>query len=601
MPTFADGEGRASIRSKINAAITIVDGLSSSDGTRVVFRSQTDAEGYSTFSTAPTSILLTGFTTADEFGQPRQYVLVGSEPTHSGKVTITLSGGGGDVYYEPDVTGVVTPEMYGGGITGVYWAFMLGRYVDLGRDTTYTGAVTYTITNTTLSVTGENVTFNATGRTTGSQGVFFNFTDAQLLHWDAQATFDLDNKYSGGVVARADSATADITLKRITINNPNYNSAGSTSGDPAGTGAYWDAIGIGVEGYYTASTPLQYASLHVEDCHVTNVIRAQQAGTCFGIYLGQAAKTRLINSTVNGVFLGTTASVAPASWFDADGVVYFTERAATSDLDASKAAYRPGDFEMTGCTIKNCQGRFVKTKLAGRARIHGNRFGIDTTTSGGLFYLIQDNWYGIDQQEDGAVIEQNEWRFDQPIVNQVGAFLCSIRTGESGTAPLTAIQQRSSNAFRDQTIRMQYGGASAARNLSACVFWDFDAMVDSGNGRYVTSDISRNHVLNSSGYSATATTNAVAQDFWYPNLPAAFNSLNAEVRIFLHDNHVDCVQFTEVSGWTGSGTHTNYLLISLIGNLLNNNSATDIFDTSGGVTAFRLIERDNISNDGTAI
>ena len=145
------------------------------------------------------------------------------------------------------------------------------------------------------------------------------------------------------------------------------------------------------------------------------------------------------------------------------------------------------------------------------------------------------------------------------------------------------------------------GGASSARNLTSALFFDFDPMVDSGNGRYVTADISRNVLLNSNGYSSTATTSAVAQTFWYPNFPADYTSLNAEIRIFLHDNHVDCVQFTEVSAWTGSGTHTNYLLISLIGNLLNNNSATDIFDTSGGVTAFRQIKRDNITNDDSAI
>lgn len=570
------------------------------------FISKADAEAYRGYVVAPDAIYLAGMGTANEFQQAARYRVVVSEPTHAGKVTLTLAGGT-TAFYEPDpLAQMVTPKMYGGGITGVKDALQNGRSVDLGKDQTYTGAVTYRITNTKLFVTGENITFNATGRTTGTQGAFFWFSDAEVLHWDVKCTFALENKYSGGPVVRAESATSAISLKRTTVRNPNYNTAGSAA-DDEGTGALWNAIGIGVEGYYTASTPLQYASLHVEDCHVIDVIRAQASGVCFGFYLGQAARTRFYDCTVDGVFLGTTANTAASGYFDADGVVYFTE-ATTSGIDGTKIAYKTGDFIMRNCTIKNCQGRWVKTKQCGYELITQNRFVIDRATDSGLFYLIQGNpgggnaavWHGIDEQENPGFVDDNEFLFDTEIVNQQGAMLISQRAGLSTTAPLTTDLMRVHGSFRRNNIRMINGGTTAARSLTSIVFFDITGMIASTNGRYVLVEYSGNVATNGNGYSAVAVANRVAGAFWYPSI-GTFNTLNAEIRCIVNGNNVDTWELSEVSDWGGTGTHTNYLYVEIVGNRVNNTTVSDALDTSGGITTLRLYERDNVDLAGTGI
>lgn len=586
----------------------------SAAATQSLFRTKAEAEAFALFDTGPSSILLTGFGTANEFGEDAKvYKKVTPNPGHRGVVTITTLSEG-DVYYEPSTDSVVTPEMYGGGADGMHDALQYGRGVHLGDGAVIDCALTYTVTNTHLFVTGTDIRFTASTRSVAMKGVVLNFLNAERLTWAAQVKVEAAFKYSGGIVARANGPTARIVMENIEVEEVNYNSAGSDAADllqdrvtPANSGEIWNAIGVGAEGYYTASKPLEYELLCVRNCSVKTVIRAQSKTaipatnpveytrhTCVGFYLGQAKETVFDRCKVNGVFLGTSTSVAPADFYDADAVIYYTEQV-TSDVDPSKVAYRPGNFTMTNCVIENFQGRGLKTKMAGYGLIENNIFRISTTTSGGYFYLIADNFYVIDQQEDGAVIRNNQFLFETPIVNQNGAHVASFRGGLSGTAPLTAVTMRSTGEFSENIIRLQHNGeATTARSLTSIFTTSIVEMIASGNGRYLTVKAKGNIVQNSSGYTASTSTNTVAQAFWYPILDT-FNGINSQLRVYLEDNDVDTYKLVEMASWGGSGDHSGYFYVKAKNNVCHGAGSAVTIPNGAGITTTDFINDGNVN------
>jgi len=624
MPTFSDGESGASIRSKLNSTIATVDALTDQyawktiavsgqdsvvadavDDTltlvagtgmsittnaagdsitfaataggggvdQIVYVSKTAAEA-ATFSAAPDTLLLSGFNAANEFGYAKAYAYAGTtDPGHAGVVTIQISNV--NHYYQPDTDGMVTPQMYGGNEEGVRQALQRGRWVDLGVGKTYSIQDTIGITssNPEIYVIGEDVLFQAGGsRGVAAQGAVIAFSGVQKLYWSARCKMNCEIKFSGGLVVSALNASSEIYINGVTVHDVNYNSAGTdaydylltegvgSAGTGLKTGAYWTAIGIGIEGWYNpafeASAPLQYASLHVEDCHIGGqygVIRAQIGGYSNGFYLGQALKTRFINCTVDGVYLNTGVS-APSGWTDADGVKYFNRYISSSN------SYYYGDFVMEGCTIKNCQGRFVKTQQNGYSVIRKNTFVLDRVMNASSegFDLINASgaWYAIDEQEMPSQVDDNVFEFQCYIndVQQNAAIV--IHRGGSGSVPyvdsLTVGTKpwqgdQGFGSFRRNRIVYRTPFNSAAYRLGKIITNDFGPMISSGVARHLTFDYSDNVAISDDGWNSVASGLYVATSFWIPST-GDIDSIGATVVFRVNRNYAETRYFTDTSG-----------------------------------------------------
>ena len=600
------------------------------DGEKV-FATQAEAQAYDGFTSpaaAPDTIFLGGFLNAGEFGYAKAYRKVAVAPGHGGQVTISTDDGAGNtgtVYYEPDTSGWVTPRMYGSGnnntsaydigasddgMAGVFDALTYGTRVDLGRDQTFVGAKTYTIPNReSLQVRGERIQFYASGdRLVGTKGVFLWFLNINFLDWDVDCDMYLRRdpseagRYSGGLVVRPASIYSKIVIKRTRVHGPNYNSEGpwDIADDPYSS-PYWCSIGIGCEGWFNINGqgPYEYALLHIEDCAVYDVIRSitttnadpfgwdapDESGVypamTTGFWLSEAFRTRLINSKVDGVFLGNTTSNAPASAGDADCIVYKTRLVSGYSVSLSNPAYYPGEFIMEGCDIRNGQGRFVKTQAAGPMTIRNNYFAIDRATSGGLFYLIQaygGAWYGIDCQDEPAVIEKNQFYFRVEIVNQAGASLVGLRAGLSGTGPLSPTlnpiynpirtnSRRLFGAFRDNYVFLEDGTANTARPLTSIVYVSNSEMVtvataNASDFRDLTLELNRNTVVHGQGFNNfynTPSTSCAAKGFYLPNI-TTFSGTSATYRLFITNNDLDVAYFVDATGSGGSAHNSQYLV-----------------------------------------
>jgi len=643
------------------------------DGEKV-FATQAEAQAYDGFTSpaaAPDTIFLGGFLNAGEFGYAKAYRKVAVAPGHGGQVTIStydVTGNTGTVYYEPDTSGWVTPRMYGSGnndtsaflagasddgMDGVFDALTYGTRVDLGRDQTFIGAKTYTILNReSLQVRGERIQFIASsdplvGRLIGDKGAFLWFLNINFLDWDVDCDMYLRRtgseagRYSGGLITRAKSAASRIIIKRTRVHGPNYNSAGTWSSldDPYSSAAVWCSIGIGCQGWFNINGlgPFEYALLHIEDCAVYDVVRAidPSAGDIFtwstadangvypamttGFWLGEAFRTRLINSKVDGVFLGSTNNNAPASARDADCVVYKTRLVSGYSVSNSNPAYYPGEFIMEGCDIRNGQGRLVKTQAAGPMTIRNNYFAIDRTTSSGFFWLIQaysGAWYGIDCQDEPAVIEKNQFYFRVEIVNQggtpavpIGANLVGLRAGADGTGPLSPALNPANNpirtnsrrlfgAFRDNYVFLEDGTANTARPLSSIVYVSNSEMVAvataaASDFRDLTLELNRNTVVHGQGYNNvynTPSTSCVAKAFYLPNI-TTFSGTSATYRLFITNNDLDTAYLVDAAG-SGGSSHTNQYLVVVKDNVTHSSNSAWTFG-SGPTTANILNARQN--------
>ena len=633
------------------------------DGEKV-FATQAEAQAYDGFTSpaaAPDTIFLSGFLNAGEFGYAKAYRKVAVAPGHGGQVTISTDDGAGTtgtVYYEPDTSGWVTPRMYGSGnndtsaydigasddgMDGVLDALTYGTRVDLGRDQTFVGAKTYTIfQKNSLQVRGERIQFIASGtRIVGTKGAFLWFLYIDFLDWDVDCDIYLRRdpseagRYSGGLITRAKSIYSKTIIKRTRVHGPNYNSAGpwSSLDDPYSSAATWCSIGIGCQGWFdliTGQGPYEYQLLHIEDCAVYDVVRAidPSVGDIFawstadgsgvypamttGFWLGEAFRTRLINSKVDGVFLGNTTSNAPASARDADCVVYKTRLVPNYSVSFSNSAYYPGEFIMEGCDIRNGQGRLVKIQAAGPMVIRNNYFAIDRTTSSGFFWLIQASggaWYGIDCQDEPAVIEKNQFYFRVEIVNQVGASLVGLRAGLSGTGPLSPAynpiynpirtnSRRLFGAFRDNYVFLEDGTANTARPLSSIVYVSNSKMVtvataNASDFRDLTLELNRNTVVHGLGYNSSGyviyppsgSVGCVAEAFYLPDL-ADFNGTLATLRIAITNNELDTAYLVNASGATGT-VHTGQFTMTVKDNIIH--SATPAFAFGSGPQTANVI------------
>jgi hypothetical protein len=627
-----------------------VDWVPEGEAATTVFASQAEAEAYSytTVADAPDIIFLSGFLNAGEFGYAKAYRKVAVAPGHGGQVTISTDDG--VVYYEPDTSGWVTPRMYGSGnndtsaydigasddgMDGVLDALTYGTRVDLGRDQTFVGATTYTVLNKeSLQVRGERIQFYASSaRNIGTKGVFLWFLNIDFLDWDVDCDMFLRRdpseagRYSGGLVVRPASTSSKIVIKRTRVYGPNYNSAGTwdIADDPYSSARTWCAIGIGCQGWFDINDlgPFEYQLLHIEDCAVYDVIRSitttntdpflwdvlsgsgVYSAMTTGFWLGQAFRTRLINSKVDGVFLGNTNSAAPASAADADCVVYKTRLVSGYSVSNSNPAYYPGEFVMEGCDFRNGQGRWVKTQAAGQMTIRNNVFSIDRTTSGGFFYMIQaygGAWYGIDCQDEPAVIENNQFLLKEQIVNQVGANLVGLRAGASGVGPLNPGNNPGYNpntpnsrdlfgAFRDNYVFAHVGTTfvNPAQVLTAIVYVDNTDMVTAATAnasdfRSLAVDLSRNTVVSGLGYNNTFGTGAstcVAKAFYLPNL-TDFTGTSAILRLFMNYNDLDTHLLVDAPG-SGGVSHTGQYFVVVKDNVTHT-TAVDASGVSG--TAF---------------
>jgi hypothetical protein len=630
------------------------------DGEKV-FATQAEAQAYDGFTSpaaAPDTIFLGGFLNAGEFGYAKAYRKVAVAPGHGGQVTISTDDGAGTtgtVYYEPDTSGWVTPRMYGSGnndtsaydigasddgMAGVFDALTYGTRVDLGRDQTFVGAETYTILNReSLQVRGERIQFYASSaRIIGDKGVFLWFLNINFLDWDVDCDMFLRRdpaeagRYSGGLIVRAEGAASRIIIKRTRVHGPNYNSDGRSINDPYSSAATWCSIGIGCQGWFNINDlgPFEYALLHIEDCAVYDVIRAidPSVGDIFpwstadgsgvypamttGFWLGEAFRTRLINSKVDGVFLGNTTSNAPASARDADCVVYKTRLVSGYSVSNNNPAYYPGEFIMEGCDIRNGQGRLVKIQAAGPMTIRNNYFAIDRTTisssDGPVFALISVGggaWYAIDCQDEPAIIEKNQFYFRTKIADQstFGSYLVSLRAGASGVGPLSPTLNPAGNpirtnsrrlfgAFRDNYVFFEDGTVIAARCLSGGIVYVSNsemvtvATAAASDFRDLTLELNRNTVVHGQGYNGSGyvtyppsgSAGCVARAFYGPNL-ADFNGTAATLRIEITNNELDTAYLVEASGATGT-VHTGQFNMTVKDNVTH--SATPAFAFGSG-------------------
>ncbi|MGA0847470.1 MAG: hypothetical protein ACO3PY_02525 [Pontimonas sp.] len=644
------------------------------DGEKV-FATQAEAQAYDGFTSpaaAPDTIFLGGFLNAGEFGYAKAYRKVAVAPGHGGQVTIStydVTGTTGTVYYEPDTSGWVTPRMYGSGnndtsaydigasddgMDGVLDALTYGTRVDLGRDQTFVGEKTYTILNReSLQVRGERIQFYASNtRLIGDKGVFLWFLNINFLDWDVDCDMYLRRtgseagRYSGGLVTRAKSTASRIIIKRTRVHGPNYNSEGTSTSlkDPYSSPIAWCSIGIGCEGWFNINNlgPFEYALLHIEDCAVYDVVRAidPTVGDIFpwstadangvypamttGFWLGEAFRTRLINSKVNGVFLGNTTSSAPASARDADCVVYKTRQVSNYSISSNNAAYYPGEFIMEGCDIRNGQGRLVKIQAAGPMTIRNNYFAIDRTTisssDGPVFALISAGggaWYAIDCQDEPAIIEKNQFYFRTKIADQSlnGSALVALRAGVSGVGPLAPANNPSNNpirtnsrrlfgAFRDNYVFFEDGTEIVARCLDGgIVYVDNSGMVTTATAqpsdyRDLTLELNRNIVVHGLGYNGSGhvtyppsgSVGCVARAFYNPNL-ADFNGTSATLRIAITNNDLDTAYLVQASGATGT-VHTGQFTMVVKDNVTHSTTPNFAFGT-GPQTANVINVRQN--------
>lgn len=540
MPNFVDGESAASVFTKINDAITIVDGLSAGDGTRVVFRSQADAQAYTTFSTAPASILLTGFTTADEFGKPRQYVLVGSEPSHGGKVTITLSGGG-TVYYEPDTSTWVTPQMYGG--TGQ--AAIVDAHTEADRvyypKAAYARTAAMALTKSYVRVEFEpGATVSVTGGS-GFMSALYEFDGVDDLEWIGG---EVDcNTLSAGCLAIEANADARVKVHDLQISNAH---AGAT-------GYYWYAGGIQIWGDAN-----ELEEIDIRRCKVDGVTRATGLTnyTCSGIEAVHARRTRIIDNYVKGV-------IAPATEGDADGIKYFTRNV---DEGSSRLSYNHGDCIISGNSVIDCNGRWLKTQARGRCVITNNRFAVDNAISsisgGGAGFI------GIDDQHGPSEIRGNRFEINAAIAATGGVALgiCAQRCG-TANSHVGSVSNMLAGSFEGNTIYK----TTASADFQQIYTLDLGPMVTAGTNWEASFKVSDNRAFTNAGPGG----DHVADYFWLPNIPD-FKSVGSIISLQMDNNEVDVNEwmFGPTMGFAsaspavhgGAGDHTGYLFLSFTGN-----------------------------------
>jgi len=675
MPTFSDGESGASIRSKLNSTIATVDALTDQyawktiavsgqdsvvadavDDTltlvagtgmsittnaagdsitfaataggggvdQIVYVSKTAAEA-ATFSAAPDTLLLSGFNAANEFGYAKAYAYAGTtQPAHSGFVTIPIAGVNGTVnhYYVPDIDSMVTPQMYGGGQAGLYYALNLGKRVDLGTDTVYTISVTLAIANVhgELYVTGDNVIITAnTGRVVGAGGAMLAFANGtagtgagvmEKLYWEASTRLLAQSRYSSGFVVTAASSSSEIVIKNLQVYNVVYNpTLPDVTTDPYRTDLHWQGLGIGVEGTASGTGDNDYALLHIENCGVFDVSRTQSLSlggdqiVCWGIMAHNARKTRIINCTIDGVYLkydtiaGQSGLEAPSGWADADGITYYTDYIAASNW------YQPGDFLMEGCTIKNCQGRFLKTKQTGYSVIRNNTFVLNRVmnASSAGFDLINasGSWYAFDEQEMPSIIEDNTIDFQVYINDQQAgtageATIVGHRAGSgSGTQPIVELLYLGTKpfrgtmgfgAFRRNTIYYRYPNANFAYKLGRIISVDLGPLVASGTARHLTFDYSDNVVSMNGGWNAGSSTLHAARVFFAP-ANGDLDSIGATAVFRVNRNYAETRYFTQTANVTAD---TNTL-----SEVTNNTHSTGEASSAFAIGTGTQVTRDN--------
>jgi hypothetical protein len=633
MPTFSDGESGASIRSKLNSTIATVDALTDQyawktiavsgqdsvvadavDDTltlvagtgmsittnaagdsitfaatagggsvdQIVYVSKAAAEA-ATFSAAPDTLLLSGFNLANEFGYAKAYAYAGTtDPGHAGVVTIPISGV--NYYYEPDIDSMVTPQMYGGNEEGVRQALQRGRWVDLGVGKTYQILTTIGITNPDVYVVGHDVTFTpSASRGLGAMGAMFVFDQVDNLYWTARCVMDLQLKFSAGIFHSAKTINSEVHMQGITVNNPYYvedidysadyvithSGAGSTI-----SGLYWGgSYGFGFEGWWSAGVQKEYKSLHVEDCHVSGVVRASP-GTSRGFYLSFALKTRLIGCTVNGAYVNYTLTAPASNAGDADGVF----SAGPSRTISGNLYYVPNDFLMENCTIKNCQGRFVKTQQGGYSVIRNNKFILDLSMDSGTnaFRTITGPsaapWYGIDEQDMPSLVDDNVFDihpffYDNETGNSKAkllghragrvsfAFINPPVTVGGETYPKSDVFQGNVGfgSFRRNHVILRNTASSSTYALQTIISMDLTALAARNDPRYMTYDYSDNVVTcgkRFAGGGGWGTGDYVAVHFIEPNT-GALSTYGSKAVVRVRNN------YAQTSDFVGSGYATS--------------------------------------------
>jgi hypothetical protein len=257
---------------------------------------------------------------------------------------------------------------------------------------------------------------------------------------------------------------------------------------------------------------------------------------------------------------------------------------------------------MEGCVIKNCQGRFVKTKQTGYCLIKNNTFILDRVmnVSSAGFDLINasGSWYAFDDQEMPSIIEDNVIDFQVYINDQQAgttgeATIVGHRAGSglAGTQPFVQSLTLGTKpfrgdvgfgAFRRNKIFYRYPDANFAYKLGRIISVDLGPLVASGTARHLTFDYSDNIVTMEGGWNAVSSTLHVARVFFAP-VNGDLDSIGATAVFRVNRNYAETRYFTQ----TANVVADNNTLSEITNNTHSTSEASSTFALGVGTEVTR--------------
>lgn len=270
--------------------------------------------------------------------------------------------------------------------------------------------------------------------------------------------------------------------------------------------------------------------------------------------------THFQNVTIEGNIVG---NVRRNGSLDADGIKVFSRQ--------KDGIYERSAVRVTGNTVTDCEGRFIKLQTAGRAEVTGNCLRFDTPCD------LIDNFTGIDSQVHDASIHHNSFYVTAALTGGTGSKLCALQAvrvlREAGEASFQGFCHNDVYVLGNRPLR-----------------WIVTVDVDNGVEATHYVDILNNRVAGPGRFNQDSLLNGVPASVFVGivNLPA---EMTARGRVRVNGNSVTARDFIEVSGLEAD--HKGRLFLEVSGNRAFPTAADIPVFKAGGPITSSLCARDN--------
>lgn len=318
-----------------------------------------------------------------------------------------------------------------------------------------------------------------------------------------------------------------------------------------------DSKGVNLAGVTESVQPISITSgafgfnAAVTNCLVQNVTRAKAGLACQGIVIVGFESAVIQNNNINNV----RHSGLAGDLIDADGIVVFSLNTA--------GVYSRSQAFISGNSIRNCEGRFVKLQTNGSAVVANNLMRIDSVID------LITSFIGVDSQVANASVTNNKFYLLSAYTGGSSGAAISLSSPDAGTVTTNNepfFQKAEGNEIYISTQRLTYG---------------ITVLANSGTTSNLFTLIRNNVVSRDKALGTTAADAALSRAIYITGT-ATLATFNGQWFMEVSNNRFSSSAGIISMQGTNNEDYADKWIFHIFNNAVWGSTVVDVFVTSGG-------------------